>query len=309
MFGARLLGVHMGSASKSATTRIGISLAIGVVAAASLGGILVNVANSYQARLAEAAAPAEMVTVMVANRDLYQGVVINESDLYATQMPAHMVQDGAYRSPEHIVGRVPRERILVDEVLREERMANADKGIGMNAIVPRGMRALSINLDGGDALAGLLEPTNYVDVLVTIEDPDDRDHVVTNTVLQSAYVLAVNSRLDSSQLDPDVEREQRRRFRPSVTLAVTPEDAQLLAQGSNQGTLTLALRHAQDPAIALTPGTSLQDVLGRYVEPTPAPIHSNPPQTEPVGNVVVVCRGTVCEDVTMPANNDDATRE
>ena len=210
MFGARLLGVHMGSASKSATTRIGISLAIGVVAAASLGGILVNVANSYQARLAEAAAPAEMVTVMVANRDLYQGVVINESDLYATQMPAHMVQDGAYRSPEHIVGRVPRERILVDEVLREERMANADKGIGMNAIVPRGMRALSINLDGGDALAGLLEPTNYVDVLVTIEDPDDRDHVVTNTVLQSAYVLAVNSRLDSSQLDPDVEREQRR---------------------------------------------------------------------------------------------------
>ena len=104
----------MGSASQSATTRIGLALAIGVVAAASLGGILLNVAHNYQEQLALASAPAPTVTVMVASRDLYQGVVITESDLYALQMPAHLVQDSAYRSPEHIVGRVPRERVLVN---------------------------------------------------------------------------------------------------------------------------------------------------------------------------------------------------
>ncbi len=108
---------------------------------------------------------------------------------------------------------------------------------------------------------------------------------------------------------PDVEREQRRRFRPSVTLAVTPDDTQRLARGAKQGTLTPTLRHAQDPAIALTPSSSLEDVLGRYIEPTFPSIGLTNPQTEPAGNVLVRCRGMVCEDITIPANDDDASTE
>lgn len=284
--------------------RIIVFLVIGAVAAVALVFLVVNIMRNYEQRIAEASAPVETVYAMVASRDLYQGVVITEEDIFPFAVPADMLEPTVYRSPEHVVGRIPRERILVDEYVRVERLADADEGIGLNAIIPRGQRAISININDGNALSGHLAPSNYVDVLVTIRDEDDRDKRYTKTLLQAVYVLAVNSRNSASrrgEVDPEEEREAARRYRPSVTLAVTPEQAQEVAHGADQGEITLALRSQQDISYEETDGVTTRDITGEVAaRPTPRPRPTAAP--EPTGSVLQIIRGTNVNEVELDDN-------
>ena len=83
---------------------------------------LYNLITSYQVKIDEAKRPEDKVMVIVAARDLYQGVTINEEDLYAVQIPPKYLPEGVFLSPEHVVGRIPRERILANEFVRADRL-------------------------------------------------------------------------------------------------------------------------------------------------------------------------------------------
>lgn len=287
--------------------RILLSLGIAAVAAVALVLLVVNIMRDYEAKIAQASAPAETVTAIVAMHDLYQGVTITEDDLYAVAVPIDMLADTVYRSPEHVVGRIPRERILGDEFVREERLADADEGIGLNAIIPRGQRAISININDGNALSGHLAPGNYVDLLVTIRDADDRDSRYTRTLLQAVYVLAVNNRKGAGNYDeedPEAEREAARRHRPSVTLAVTPEQAQEVAHGADQGEITLTLRSMQDIGWEETDGVTTRDITGE-VKARPVARPRPRPQAEPEapGPTIQIIRGTNVNEVEVDGND------
>jgi pilus assembly protein CpaB len=160
------------------------------------------------------------------------------------------------RQPEQAVGRVPRERILSQEFIREERLADPEAGVGLNAIIPRGMRAISINISDGSAVSGFLNPGNYVDVLVTIEGDDNRE-AETNTLLQAVTVLAVNNRLGNTTSESSGDRS-----RASVTVAVTPDLAEKLTHAVAQGTVTMTLRNDIDVTHVETHGAFASSLLG-----------------------------------------------
>ncbi|MCA9494691.1 MAG: Flp pilus assembly protein CpaB, partial [Myxococcales bacterium] len=143
-----------------------IFLALAIGAGSFSLVMLYKLITSYQMKIDEAKRPEDTVMVIVAARDLYQGVTITEEDLYAVQIPPKFLPEGVFLSPEHVVGRIPRERILANEFVRADRLADPESGVGLNAIIPRGMRAISINITDGAALSGFLNPGNYVDVLV-----------------------------------------------------------------------------------------------------------------------------------------------
>jgi len=282
--------------------RVAIFLGIGVLAALAIVLVVVRVVGNYQARIALANTAPETVTAIVAARDLHQGVTITEEDLYAVAIPVDYLHPEVYQSPEHVVGRIPRERILANEFMREERLADADEGIGLNAVIPRGQRAISINISNGSAVSGFLNPGNYVDVMVTL-DGGGRDSVSeTQTLLQAKFVLAVNSRMGTgsrnAEAGGDGRGEVHTRLRPSVTLAVTPEEAEQVAHGSEMGKITLALRNDLDVTYADVTGANADDLTGREA---PAPVvvhHTRPaPTPEPEHATIQIIRGTRVEDV------------
>lgn len=287
--------------------RILLSLGIAAVAAVALVLLVVNIMRDYEQQIAEASAQAETVEAMVAIHDLYQGVTITKDDLYAVKVPVDMLADTVYRSPEHVVGRIPRERILSNEYIREERLADAQEGIGLNAIIPRGQRAISININDGNALSGHLAPGNYVDLLVTIRDADDRDSRYTRTLLQAVYVLAVNNKKGAGNYDeedPEAEREAARRHRPSVTLAVTPDQAQEVAHGADQGEITLTLRSMQDIGWEETDGVTTRDITGEEeARPTPRPQPRPQAAPEPTGATLQIIRGTNVNEVEIDGDD------
>lgn len=237
--------------------------------------MLYQLITSYQMKIDEAKRPEDTVMVIVAARDLYQGVTITEEDLYAVQIPPKYLPEGVFLSPEHVVGRIPRERILVNEFVRADRLADPESGVGLNAVIPRGMRAISINISDGAALSGFLNPANYVDVLVTITPDKEQTGVEaktqTHTLLQAVFVLGVNSRmLKESSADA---KEKRGSQRPSVTLLVTADKAEQIAHAENMGEIVLTLRNDLDVNMETLPGVDVEDLRSK-LEITKKPVRA-----------------------------------
>ena len=139
----------------SSVIRAVIFLSVAGVTGVAAVVILYQLFTTYQARIQEASKEEETRWVIVAASDLYQGVAIREEDIYAVKIPPRFLpldgrdQAGIFGTPEGVIGRYPRERILSNEFIREDRLSDPEAGIGLNAIIPRGMRALSINIQGG----------------------------------------------------------------------------------------------------------------------------------------------------------------
>ena len=224
---------------------------------------LYRLITEYQLKIDEAKRPEDVVMVIVAARDLYQGVTITEEDLYAVQIPPKYLPEGVFLSPEHVVGRIPRERILANEFVRADRLADPESGVGLNAVIPRGMRAISVNVDDGAALSGFLNPGNYVDVLVTVTPEIDsgQGKPETNTLLQAIFVLGVNSRMHKESADE--AREARGRQKPSVTLLVTADQAEEVAHAENMGEIVLSLRNDLDVNVSALTGVDVDDLRSK----------------------------------------------
>jgi Flp pilus assembly protein CpaB len=177
------------------------------------------------------------------------------------------------------------ERIYAGEFIRFERLARQDAVVGLNAIISPGKRAMTIETDAESSLSGLLQPGNWVDVLVTIR-PDDKAlgaKWVTETILQDVKVLAVGDSLSPRAEDPaDKKKKTRGRNRPAVTLEVTPAEAQSLALAVSKGDLHLVLRSDVDKIQQESTGPlNTNTMLGVKAEPAPAPVRASGPREAP----------------------------
>lgn len=223
--------------------------------------VLYQLITNYQLEIDKANRPEDEVMVMVAVRDLYQGVTITDDDVYAVQIPPRFLPDGVFLSPDHVVGRIPRERVLANEFVRADRLADPESGVGLNAVIPRGLRALSVNITDGASLSGFLNAGNYVDVLVTLQpelNSSDSKNPETRTLLQAVFVLGVNSRRQNETADEATEK--RGKQKPSVTLMVTADQAELIAHAENIGEITLSLRNDLDVDFEPLEGVAMDDL-------------------------------------------------
>jgi len=225
-------------------------LALATLAGAAAVYVVFTGIQYYRQQIELAKAPEETVIAIRAAKELYAGVIINEEDIVGVRIPKKYVPAEALRTPEDIVHRTPRERILANEFIMPDRLANGDSGVGLDALIPNGWRAISINISDGEAVSGFLNPGNKVDVLVTVTE-EESGVPKTTTLLQTVPVLAVNTRLLKEQIkeEPDGSGKKKKRgkpIKPSVTLAVTPEQAEQVAHAERRGEIALTLRNDED---------------------------------------------------------------
>lgn len=267
-----------------------VFLAVALLAAAVFVLFLIQTFRGYEDQLAEAGQGVEMQTIVVASHELTQGLTLSETDVAIREIPVTFVPDGSFEYLEDVINRVPKERILAGEYIRNDRLASAESGVGLNAIIPQGQRAVSINVNDGSAVSGFLNPGNYVDVLVTIRGDDRKEQTVT--LLQAVRVLAVDSRLGSSSENPDA----RGTYKPSVTLAVTPEQAERLAYSNIEGDVILTLRNDIDVTGQETHTTTSSSLLGQAVIPlssiAPTPKPRAPTATRDRPQELLIIRGS-----------------
>lgn len=259
-------------------------LLLALIAGTAATLVVYKAVIEYEAKIAEAKRPEEMKLVLIAAGDLHAGLIITEADIQQVEVPAKFVHVDALTSPEFVVGAIPRERILANEYILPSRLADPNSGVGLNALVPSGMRAISLPVSNAAALSGFLMPGNKVDILVTIT-PEQGDPQ-THTLLQNVPVLAVNGRQVEAEDQGVVTEEKGKRAKPkpqestvapSVTLSVTPEQAEHCAHAERKGEIILTLRSENDDEEVATVGTDSEHILGELMAPKPK---APPPKTK-----------------------------
>lgn len=140
------------------------------------------------------------------------------------------------------------------------------------AVLPPGKRAVSVPTGRVETSFGLVSPGDWVDVLLSLRredsnmtDPSAPPHLAAQTLLSNVRVLALNNRVQESPSalragrmgdeDEDDRLDASRRAFETVTLEVSPAQAERLAVAKEVGSLQLALRSARDDGTAGTPAT------------------------------------------------------
>ncbi len=196
-----------------------------------------------------AEAPPAMVKVIVAAAALQAGTLIDDDDFREQEVPAGNVPANALVSGTdqraELRGAMLRRFIAPGEVIgRDDVVRPRDRGF-LAAVMRPGTRAVSVGVDTTTGAAGLIAPGDLVDVILTQELESDRSptgrRVVGETVLTAVRVIAVDQQLTlGSQLVAQESRAQRGAH--TVTLEVTPEEAEHVAVAQRLGRLTLTVR-------------------------------------------------------------------
>ncbi|WP_322081555.1 Flp pilus assembly protein CpaB [Burkholderia sp. BCC1972] len=217
-----------------------------LVVAAAFGAFILRqlfVAASTPSAPAEAAE----VRVRVAAADLPEGLLLRDNDLGWKRMPRTQVPAGAFiesqpgASPK---GALLRSRVDAGAPIRAENVIPAGAPDFLAAALQPGMRAISVPVDDVSGNAGLIQPGDFVDVVLTQEIGGSATTPGTfeaETVVRRARVLAVGSEFQRAKTPasaPDVPVRGAR----TVTLEVAPRTAQVVLVATRLGSLSLVLR-------------------------------------------------------------------
>ncbi|MEX2228214.1 MAG: Flp pilus assembly protein CpaB [Dehalococcoidia bacterium] len=265
----------------SGSTLLLLAVLLGLATTAATYGWLSSRAQADPAATERAAAAGDVQTspVVVVREGVAAGTRLPAAVLELRAVPHRELLPGALSTVEQAADRVTRYPMVAGEQVLDSRLVGADAtGRGLAFSVPKGMRAVSVPVSEVSAAGGLMVPGDRIDVLVAtayerLFDPQTdvsetaRRATAVVTVLQDVLVLAVGQEstppVDSGR-DPETLRPADAEPQPSarsVTVAVTPEQAQLLFMAAHDGTIGLAVRPFGDDARStLLPIASLQAV-------------------------------------------------
>jgi pilus assembly protein CpaB len=234
-----------------------------IVLALMCGGSAAVGINTFRHQ-APASANPELVSVVVAATDIARGSTISADSVTTRDYPKDLVPPGALTNQSDAVERVAFNALLKGEPVVDAKLAAKGAGRGLAALIPVGMRAFTIQTTSVvSGVAGFILPGNRVDVLLTVSSQgganDQTGGGTTIILLQNVEVLAVDQRLQAP-----AENKNNLKELQSVTLLVTPDEAQKLDLGQNKGVLHLTLRHPDD---ALAANARPATVSGLRVQP------------------------------------------
>lgn len=236
------------------------------LALGALGAVLVYAAFSRTQSSTGGGAGAN-TPVVVAKTDIAARTKITESMIEVRLVGADARSDLAFTDTAAVVGQVTRFPIAASEQVLSSKVVSlaatsATTGRSLSFVVPQGKRGIAIKVSEVANAGGLILPGDYVDVLVVYDiefqsdpkDPTKREKAesyLVLTLLQNVEVLAVQqSVVDVVPEATPTAGDQRVRNSEAkavpdaitVTLALSPEDAQKIYLAESNGRIRLALR-------------------------------------------------------------------
>ncbi len=234
-------------------TVLGVSLVFALVVSA--------VFYQWSSKAGGGSKPAETPEVkdlVIATRPLAVGMTVKAADLRVAKVPVQAFPKGGFSKPEDVLDRPVIANILLDEAVIDGRLAQRGSGAGLAPVIPVGMRAVTVRVNDVIGIAGFVLPGMRVDVLITGHPPGNPT-VVTKTVLQNILVLSAGQTMQTDGGGKPVDA-------PSVTVLVTPSQAEMLTLAGNEGRIQLVLRNGGDQTIEKTDGLSLASLYGSHAK-------------------------------------------
>jgi pilus assembly protein CpaB len=286
-----------------------LAIATGLLAAYGVYRYL----RQQEAKTAETALPTFVSQrVAVAATDLPIGATLTPADLQIRMWPENLVPQGSFSTLEELEGRVLRTDLARGEPVLDSKLAPDGSTGGFSSLIPPGMRAVTVAVNVVSGVGGFILPRTKVDILVTVSAMGKPEERATRTILQNVEVMAVDQTYEKDSDEPVTVK--------SVTLLVTPEEAEKLTLAANEGVLQLALRSGADDELRTSEGVALKELMSkrqpppapRVVQSTPKPAPPPPPPPpQPVSRVVEIIRANKLSEVEfeeMPAESSEASK-
>ena len=218
---------------------------------------------------------ANQAAVLVSKRDIPEGSVIEPEMLETAVVPNRFIQPQAVTSLDRIAGMITIAPISKGEQISLSKLMNERKsdGGGLAGATPSGKRAISIVADNIASLSGMIKPGDYVDVLATIQVPEKgADGQVTAQMavvplFQNILVLAVGSNTGGMESGSGSRYAEKSSSDNSlITLALGPQEANLIAFVQEQGKVRLVMRSLADAKVEPMAPASWE-TLFQYISP------------------------------------------
>jgi pilus assembly protein CpaB len=233
-----------------------IRIAMFLLIALGLGGIgvtaIIALAPSQPAPVQTAAAPAApKAHILVAARTVRGGTLLVPEDLTAREVAPSEIPEGAWTDSldarSAVRGAMVRHLIEKDQPIRQADVVRPGERGFLAAVLAPGARAATIAVDAVSGTAGLIWPGDRVDVLLTQKLDETKTpgrRVSGETVLQNVRVIAVDQHMTEgeapgSALTSNISQR-------TVTLEVSPKEAEKVSVAASLGRLALVIRSATE---------------------------------------------------------------
>ncbi len=203
--------------------------------------------------------------VLVASKDIGMGEKLSQGtvswktwpeDTVAGSMITKTSKPEALEEYQETRARVA---IFEGEPIIDKKIVKPGQGGFLAAILPKGMRAISVAISERSSAGGFILPNDRVDVILTRKLPgkDSQTIVQSETVISNVRVLAINQTYQQEQEEGKISVAEGK----TATIEITPRQGEIVALVESQGELSLALR-----SIAENDGKKLEDVLPETAE-------------------------------------------
>lgn len=273
-----------------------------LILALILAVIAVILVNLYLQQIKTEKKTKDMVSVLVATKDIPANSSLLGTQVASQEMPKQYLSPEAVQPKdlELIVGMTTAIDIRKGRQILWTDFINESQE-GLAGIISQNERAITLDVSMRTGVAGLLHPNDHVDIIGTFNVPSEvkikrtdlsampisessyQFEKVTVTLLQNVTILATGSVIGTKETDsftsgiepPDSKGPVPNMSLPSynptslmknmyrtVTVLVTPLEAELLVHATGTGEITLALRNPEDMITELSlPNIKFTDIV------------------------------------------------
>jgi pilus assembly protein CpaB len=309
-------------------------LIILIVVALAIAGITAFLVNRFLSETEEAASHVEpqiiaeqTVDILVAADTLPVGKIMRDENLRWQRWPENAINpnyiikgsENGKQEIEDFIGSAVRVEMVAGEPIVASKVFRRGEAGFLSGVLTPGMRAVAISVNAETGTGGFVLPGDRIDVMVVfnaeVANPatgSTQEHVVSETVLEDIRVLAVDQRV-AMDTSTDEAIETLSDVVDTVTLELTPNQAQAIAVADSMGRLSLALRSKVEGEIAeqrrsYSPDYIVSSFLGgtqsndATVPVEDIPIFSDDTATGFTTNQVRVYRSTTPQDLSFSGN-------
>ncbi len=224
-------------------TYMGIAVVVGLLATVGI--------QRYVAKKTYVA-PVATGQVAVATGDLSAGMALNAASVKIVSWPQELIPPQAASSQQQVDGRVALVPISAGEPVLFSKLAAVGSAAGLSSLLDDNKRAVAVRVDDVSGVAGFIHPRDKVDVLVDMKVQGANDSF-SKAILQNIAVMSIGQTTEQKENKPVVVN--------TVTLEVTPEQAEILNLASTEGKIRLALRGRQNENIVETSGVAISQLF------------------------------------------------
>ncbi len=263
-----------------------LSILIGALSAAMIYRYLQTQRGALEEALRQAQQQqtgVQAVPITVAKETIPIGSEIRADQLKVVAWPVEAQPEGAITDPAQAVGSVARVTLNLNEPITRAHLVGDKTGL-LALLITEGMRAMSVRVDKVSGVSGFITPNSHVDVVLA-GSPSEKGENQAKIILQNVTVLATGTEVEVRDNKP-VEV-------PTVTLLVSPEDAEKLTLATQAGPIQLALRNYRDEDTVTTRGVNNAGLFGVPPAPPslPAPVRRGGGGERPSGFSVEILLG------------------